>query len=230
MPIELLINNAGVARAEPFDRSTDFDQDRLLDTNYRAVNHLVRAVLPGMLAERSGDIINVGSISGLLSGDTDIGYAASKSAIICLTESVSTHYRHRGIRASVTCPGYVHTNIHERAGIQDINLPSLLWGTPEEVAAATLRAHRRGATLILPQWPYRGIAAASRFLPQRAIEVLTRQFYRHANGAGSSKSWRVRAVVRSCPLPVTTSVFALAQQVFTRCVAITERVPAPPRS
>lgn len=178
--VDILVNNAGIATAEDFTTATTARQDQILDVNYRASNELTRAVLPQMVARRCGGIINIASLSGVIHGDPDIGYAASKAALIALTKSLVVQYRHHGVIATVALPGFVRTEIHSRAGLSTVTVPRLLWGTPEKVADSIIQAHlKRRVEVVVPRI-YRPIHFLYRILPVCVTRTLVRSFHQRA--------------------------------------------------
>jgi short-subunit dehydrogenase len=176
-PPEFLVNCAGVARAPRFWEDSDEAQRELLMVNYHAPSCLIRAVLPFMIARGGGDILNVASVDGLIPGDPDMGYSASKAALICLTSSLATQLSGSGVRISATCPGFIPTRIHERAGIEKVTLPWFLWSSADKVASQSLLRHRRGEVINIPGASYRALYRAYQMLPRRWSGWAVRQFH-----------------------------------------------------
>lgn len=115
--IDVLVNNAGVLRANPIEHETDEDIDALLQANLRAVIMLTRNSLPHLLlaAERSGraHVINTASNAGLRGEGTIASYSASKAGVVAYTEAVHQEYSLRGIRATAICPGLTDSSMTE---------------------------------------------------------------------------------------------------------------------
>ena len=142
-PIEVLVNNAGLTRDNLLLRMTDADWDAVLDANLKGAFHTSRAVIKGMMKRRSGRIINVTSIVGLVGNKGQANYAASKAGLIGFTKSVAKEYAGRGILANCIAPGYIDTDMTsglpdaaKATLLQDIALGRL--GRPEDVAGAAL--------------------------------------------------------------------------------------------
>jgi len=142
-PIDVLVNNAGLARDNILLRLTDADWDAVLDANLKGAFHTTRAVIKGMMKRRSGRIINVTSIVGLVGNKGQANYAASKAGLIGFTKSVAKEYAGRGILANCIAPGYIETDMTsglpdaaKATLLQDIALGRL--GRPEDVAGAAL--------------------------------------------------------------------------------------------
>jgi 3-oxoacyl-[acyl-carrier protein] reductase len=142
-PIDLLVNNAGLTRDNILLRLTDADWDAVLDANLKGAFHTTRAVIKGMMKRRSGRIINVTSIVGLVGNKGQANYAASKAGLVGFTKSVAKEYAGRGILANCIAPGYIDTDMTsglpdaaKATLLQDIALGRL--GRPEDVAGAAL--------------------------------------------------------------------------------------------
>jgi 3-oxoacyl-[acyl-carrier protein] reductase len=142
-PIDVLVNNAGLTRDNILLRLTEADWDAVLDANLKGAFHTTRAVIKGMMKRRSGRIINVTSIVGLVGNKGQANYAASKAGLVGFTKSVAKEYAGRGILANCIAPGYIETDMTsglpdaaKATLLQDIALGRL--GRPEDVAGAAL--------------------------------------------------------------------------------------------
>jgi 3-oxoacyl-[acyl-carrier protein] reductase len=109
--IDILVNNAGITRDNLILRIRDEDWDAVLDTNLRAAFAAIRAASRGMLKRRSGRIINISSVVGLIGNKGQAAYAASKAGLIGLTKSVAKELASRNVLANVVAPGYIETEM-----------------------------------------------------------------------------------------------------------------------
>lgn len=109
-PIEILINNAGIGVFGPIQESSETNWDAVLDTNLKSVFLLSRAVAPGMIARRSGHIVNIASLAGKNVFAGGAIYCASKWGLLGLTGCMAEDLRPHGIRVSAVCPGSVATD------------------------------------------------------------------------------------------------------------------------
>ncbi len=139
--IDVLINNAGVIRDNILGLLEDEDLRIVLDTNVGGVFNVTRAVVPHMIARRSGKIINVSSIAGEKGGRGQTNYAASKGAINALTRALAVELAPRRITVNAVAPGVIETDmsqeVRDRAG-EEAKSRILLrrFGSPTDVAYA----------------------------------------------------------------------------------------------
>ncbi len=139
--IDVLVNNAGVIRDNLLGLLEDEDVRVVLETNVGGVFNLTRAVVPHMIARRSGKIINVSSVAGEKGGRGQTNYAASKGAINAFTRALAVELAPRRITVNSVAPGVIETDmsreVRERAS-EEVKSRILLrrFGTPMEVAYA----------------------------------------------------------------------------------------------
>ena len=154
--IDLLVNNAGVIRDNPLTALEDDDVRVVLETNVNGTFNMTRAVLPYMISQRRGKIVNLSSVSGEKGGRGQTNYAASKGAINAFTRSLAVEVAPRGITVNAVAPGVIATEmsraVRELAGDQ-IKSRILLRrvGQPEEVAHAVWFLSSRYADYITGQ-------------------------------------------------------------------------------
>jgi len=110
-PIAILVNNAGAAESAPFVKSDAALFDRMFAINFSAVVECVRAVLPGMLKDGFGRVVNIASTSGLKGYPYVSAYAAAKHAVIGLTRAVALEVAKSGVTVNAVCPGFTETDI-----------------------------------------------------------------------------------------------------------------------
>ncbi len=141
--VDVLVNNAGVTRDGLLMRMSEADWDTVLDTNLKGAFLFTKAFTRAFLKQRSGRIINVASVIGLIGNAGQCNYAASKAALLGFTKSVARELASRGITVNALAPGFVETDMtaglteEVRGGIlKQIPLGSL--GQPEDIANAAL--------------------------------------------------------------------------------------------
>lgn len=108
---DVLVNNAGVMIKKPFLELTPDEWHQMIDVNLNAVYHVTRAVLPTMFARGRGHIVNIASITGRTAFPGGVAYAATKHALLGLSESLMLEVRDRGVKVSVVLPGSVATGM-----------------------------------------------------------------------------------------------------------------------
>ena len=141
--IDILVNNAGITRDGLLMKMAEEDFDAVIDTNLKGTFHCIRAVSRQMLRQRSGRIINLSSVSGVLGNAGQANYSASKAGIIGLTKSAARELASRNINVNAIAPGFVDTDmtitlsdkVKEGAKGQ---IPLGRFGKPEEVAELAL--------------------------------------------------------------------------------------------
>jgi 3-oxoacyl-[acyl-carrier protein] reductase len=139
--IDLLVNNAGVIRDNPLGALEPGDVKEVLETNVEGTFNMTRAVVPYMISQRRGKIVNISSVSGEKGGRGQTNYAASKGAINAFTRALAVEVAPRGITVNAVAPGVIETEmsraVRDMAGDQ-VKSRILLrrFGQPEEVAHA----------------------------------------------------------------------------------------------
>ena len=109
--IDILVNNAGITRDNLLLRMSEDDFDLVLKVNLKSVFNLTKAVMPVMLGQRSGSIINISSIVGLQGNAGQANYAASKAGMLGFTKSVARELGSRNIRCNAIAPGFIETEM-----------------------------------------------------------------------------------------------------------------------
>ena len=140
-PIALLVNNAGIAQNDLFQDTPEELWRRMFAVHADGAFHTIQAVLPRMLHEKEGCIVNVSSIWGLRGAACETAYAASKAALIGLTRSLAAELAPSHIRVNCVAPGVIRTDMVEALGEETIaslaeQTPAGRLGTPEDVAKA----------------------------------------------------------------------------------------------
>jgi 3-oxoacyl-[acyl-carrier protein] reductase len=141
--IDILVNNAGVTRDGLLARMTSEAWDAVIDTNLKGAFNLTRTVGRAMVRQRSGRIINISSVIGLMGNAGQANYAASKAGLIGFTKSVAREFASRGITCNVICPGFIETDMTKELS-EDLRkkllerIPLQRFGQPEDVAGVAV--------------------------------------------------------------------------------------------
>ncbi len=137
--IDVLVNNAGVTKDGLLMRMTEQDFDAVLNTNLKGSFNMIRHVINGMIKKRSGTIINISSIVGVIGNAGQVNYAASKAGIIGMTKSVAREVASRGITCNAIAPGFIETDM--TAGLKEeivkqmtAQIPMKKLGKAEDIA------------------------------------------------------------------------------------------------
>ncbi len=173
-PIEVLINNAGFGLPLAFERNDVDDEVRHLDLHVEAPMRLMHAALQSMLAHGHGRIINVASVAAFTPRST---YGAVKAWTVSFSRWANTAYRPRGVTVTAVCPGYTHTNFHERAGLPpgQEGVPHVMWLEAPAVVGQALRDSSRGKAVSIPSLRYKAIVAVTRVLPAGIVASAARR-------------------------------------------------------
>ncbi len=171
---DILVNNAGFGWAGPFSEMAVADIENMVRVNVLAVLRLTRALLASMLERDRGHIVNVGSIAGHVGVGHEAVYAATKAALVALTESLRYELRGTGVGLTLVSPGVVDTPFFERAGRPYTrSFPRMI--RPERVATAIAAAIERGADeVFVPRWM--ALPARLRGVWPRLYRSLTARF------------------------------------------------------
>src|SRR3989338_3357892 len=141
--LDILVNNAGVTRDGLFVRMDESDWDEVLDTNLKGTFLCMRAVSKVMMKQRSGRIINMASVIGLIGNAGQANYAASKAGIIALTKSVAKELGSRNVLVNAIAPGFIDTEMTQNLS-DDVKksilgtIPVGYFGKPMDVAKTAL--------------------------------------------------------------------------------------------
>lgn len=140
-PVELLVNNAGIAQYGLFQDITDAEWARILAVNLTGPRNAIQAVLPHMIGEKRGNIVNISSIWGLRGASCEAAYAAVKAALIGLTRSLALELAPSGIRVNCVAPGCIDTDMvrilsPETRAMLIEETPLGRLGTPADIAEA----------------------------------------------------------------------------------------------
>jgi len=139
--LDVLVNNAGKHQDSLLATMPLSAWQEIISANLDAVFHGCQAVLPMMISQRTGRIVNVSSLSALLAPAGQANYAAAKAGVVALTQSLAKEVARIGITVNAVCPGYVETealaglNVEEKKALT-AKIPMRRCGRPEEIAAA----------------------------------------------------------------------------------------------
>jgi short-subunit dehydrogenase len=171
-PVEILVNNAGFGMHSRLSDADPGPHDEAFDVMARSVRMLGAAAARSMRARGSGRIVNVASTAGYLTMSS--GYSAIKAWVTNFSEGLSNELHRSGVTVTALCPGWVHTEFHDRAGISRKGIPSWMWIDVEFLVRAALRDIERGRVISIPSIRYKVITWIIRHLPRRAVRWISR--------------------------------------------------------
>lgn len=139
LQIDILVNNAGITRDGLLIRMSEEDWDKVLDVNLKGTFNLSKAVSRIMLKQKSGRIVNISSVVGLMGNIGQVNYSASKAGLIGLTKSLAKELASRDITVNAVAPGYIKTEMTEKIPEEAkkaflSSIPLRKEGLPEDVA------------------------------------------------------------------------------------------------
>ncbi|ADB35740.1 short-chain dehydrogenase/reductase SDR [Kribbella flavida DSM 17836] len=165
-PIEVLVNNAGFGQKKPFWANTIEQEERQLDLLVRVVLRLTHAAVRPMIERGSGAVVNVSSVAGFMARGT---YSAHKSWVTNFSSGLAIELHAKGVAVMALCPGFVHTEFHQRMGMEKTIVPSFLWLDATDLVEAAWSDLMRGKSVSVPSWRYKAVVAGVRFVPRTLI-------------------------------------------------------------
>ncbi|MBR2401896.1 MAG: 3-oxoacyl-[Lachnospiraceae bacterium] len=154
--IDILVNNGGITRDNLVMKMTEEDFDAVIDTNLKGTFNTMKHCYRPMLKQRSGRIINLSSVTGLLGNAGQVNYAASKAGVVGMTKSMARELASRGITVNAVAPGYI-----------DTDMTQAMTDAAKEATLAQIPLHRVGST--------KDIAEAVAFLASDKASYITGQ-------------------------------------------------------
>jgi short-subunit dehydrogenase len=165
-PVGILVNNAGIGLLHSFAENDIADEKRHLKLHVESAMELTHAALQGMLLRQSGRIINVASVAAFLPRET---YSAAKAWVVSFSRWANLAYAKRGVRVTAVCPGFTHTEFHDRMGMDKAVAPHWMWLQPDRVVREGLADNERGKAVSIPAKRYKLLTAVARVLPSRLV-------------------------------------------------------------
>jgi len=171
-PIGVLVNNAGFSVHASLVDGDPERHDLAFEVMGRTVLVLAAAAARGMRERGHGAIINVSSTAGFV---TMGSYSAIKAWVTSYTEGLANELHGSGVTVTALCPGWVHTEFHDRAGIKKSSIPDALWLDAGPLVRAALRDASRGRVVPIPSVRYKLLIGFARHLPKSAVRAISRR-------------------------------------------------------
>ncbi len=139
--LDILVNNAGVTHQALVSETDEVDFDRIMDINLKGTFNCCKAVIPSMVSQKSGKIINISSMWGQVGASCEVAYSASKAGIIGLTKALAKELAPSGITVNAIAPGLIETGMNSNLTIEELTdfvstIPLERMGSADEIAAA----------------------------------------------------------------------------------------------
>jgi short-subunit dehydrogenase len=174
-PVELLVNNAGIASGGSFTGTDLGYEDQMVRLNVLAVMRLTRAAIGPMVAAGHGGVINVSSIAGEQPLRGYATYSASKAYVTAFTESLAAEVRGSGVHVTLLKPGYVWTEMNPDGPARD-SMAGKLWLEADKVARDALDAVEKGRLMSVPGLHWRAASGLIQALPRQLVRGLATRF------------------------------------------------------
>lgn len=166
-PIDVLVNNAGFGTRGSIASAPRGDQEAMLRVHVLATHRLAQAAVQKMVPAKRGAVINVASIASWLISPGNVNYSATKAWQRVFTESLALEVRGKGVYVQALCPGYTHTEFHQRGGMNKNRVPGWWWMNADRVVTESLDAMaRRRPVVVVPGAGYKLAAFIVRFMPR----------------------------------------------------------------
>jgi short-subunit dehydrogenase len=169
-PINLLVNNAGFTTSKSLLRGDLADEEAMLDVLCRAVLVLSHTAALSMRERGRGHIINVSSVAGFVPTST---YGAAKGWVTAFTETLAHELAGSGVSATALCPGFTHTEFHERANLDMSGTPKAMWLEADWLVRDCLDDVRAGKVVSVPGVQYKVIAGVAQLVPHSLMRAVS---------------------------------------------------------
>jgi len=165
-PVDLLVNNAGYGLGRPFLQNDVEVEEQLFDVLCRSVMVLSHAAARAMRLRGHGAIVNVSSVASFVAMGT---YSAAKSWVTVFSEGLASELAGTGVTVTALCPGFTHTEFHDRASLTMSKLPGVMWLDADKLVREALSDVARGKVVSIPGMQYRALVRALRLLPRGMV-------------------------------------------------------------
>ena len=183
--VDALVNNAGFGVYGPFAQ-TDIDKELdMIEVNVKAVTHLAKLALPGMLGRKKGRILNVASTAAFQPGPLMAVYYATKAYVLSFSEAIANELEGSGVTVTALCPGPTETEFQKDAGLEETRLfTGPLVSDARSVARAGYEGMKRGRRIVIPGIGNKLLVQTVRFTPRRLVTAVARRIQGKRKGAG----------------------------------------------
>jgi short-subunit dehydrogenase len=165
--LEILVNNAGFGTQGKFLQVPFEKHQEMLEVHVMAATRLAYAALQNFKNKNHGAIINMASLSAFVPFPGSVNYHATKAYLVALSEGLQSELHGSPIVVQALCPGFTYSNFHDTSELSNFrreSLPSIAWGSADQVVETSLKALENGRLLVIPRWINQGIALLARSL------------------------------------------------------------------
>jgi hypothetical protein len=168
--LALLVNNAGFGTRGTLADASPAQQEAMLRLHVMAPMRLTQAALPVLLKNGRGGIVNVSSVASFLNSGGNINYCATKAYLTSFSEGLAAELAGTGVRVQALCPGFTHTEFHQRMEVDVATVPRWMWLPATRVVETSLRTLERGGPVVcIPGLRYKLMVLLLRLTPQWLI-------------------------------------------------------------
>ncbi len=167
--VDLLVNNAGYGNRNGFFNHNYQNQAQMLNVLVSASTRIIHKVVPKMLKQNAGAIINVASLSAFIPAPLNYFYCSSKAFMVSFSECLHIDLMHTHIKVQALCPGFIRTEFHSRMGLSEHEnslKEKLLWMNPEDVVQYSLKSLSKHSVICIPGVFNRLIYRTIKFIPK----------------------------------------------------------------
>ncbi|MCH8902783.1 MAG: SDR family oxidoreductase [Bacteroidetes bacterium] len=180
LPVNKLINNAGVGHAGPFEESTIAFYETMMQLNMLSLVKLTQLFIPEIKKHSTGNILNVGSMASLFPVPYKCVYAATKSFVLSFSKALREELKNTSIKVSCLCPGATITNAAVQARIKASGWKGKIFTmTSDKLAALTIKKFLTGKTVIIPSWKNKMVMLLTKFVPDAFIPAIAGKLFRN---------------------------------------------------
>jgi short-subunit dehydrogenase len=172
--LELLVNNAGFGSRGALADASPGRQEAMLRLHTLTPMRLSQAALPVLIRKNRGAIINVSSVAAFLYSPGNVNYCATKAYLTTFSEGLAAELRQTGVRVQALCPGFTHSEFHQRMEAEIRTIPKWMWMSSAQVVRGSLRNLRRRSVVYVPGLRYKLLVFALRHSPRGMIGWVTR--------------------------------------------------------
>lgn len=168
--LAVLVNNAGFGTRGGLADASPALQEAMVRLHTLAPMRLAQAALPALLKNGRGAIVNVSSVASFLYSANNVNYCATKAYLTTFSEGLAAELTGTGVRVQALCPGFTHTEFHQRMEAEVKHLPRWMWMSATQVVETSLRSlERGGAVVCVPGLRYKLMVFLLRHMPRRLI-------------------------------------------------------------